>query len=131
LLSNVRVEDVAAAAIHLAEDAAAVGQAFNIADDSHPSLEEALTIAAETFGTRPPSIHLPIPLLAVLARIQGLVARLRGSIPDLELDALAYLRDDYVVQNQKLKASGYRLRFPDFRQSMRELGHRHRHGNDG
>lgn len=131
LLSNVRVEDVAAAAIHLAGHEAAIGQAFNIADDSHPSLEEALVLAAETFGGKPPRIHLPIPLLEVLARIQGAAARLRGGIPDLELDALAYLRNDYVVQNGKLKTSGYCLRYPDFRDSMHELGRRRRDGNDG
>ncbi len=123
-LSNVRVEDVAAAAVYLADREEALGQAFNVADDSHPGIEEALMLAAEVFGGKPPGIHLPIPLLELIARVQGSVARLRGQIPDLELDALAYLRDDYVVDNQKLKTSGYRLRYPDFNESMRELGRR-------
>ena len=103
-------------------------ETFNIADDSHPCLEEALTLAAATFGGKPPRSHLPIRLLEVLAHLQGLAARLRGGIPDLELDALAYLRDDYVVRNRKLKQSGYRLRYPDFEESMRELG-RQQHGD--
>lgn len=121
-LSNVRVEDVAAAAVYLAEREEALGQAFNIADDSHPSLEEAITLAAEAFGGKPPSLHLPIALLEIIARMQGFLARRRGRIPDLELDALAYLRSDYVVENQKLKACGYRLRYPDFAESIRGLG---------
>lgn len=121
-LSNVRVEDVAAAAVHLAERAEALGQAFNLADDSHPSLEEALALAAEAFGGKPPKLHLPIALLEIIARVQGFVARRRGLIPDLELDALAYLRDDYVVENRKLKACGYHLRYPDFAESIRALG---------
>ena len=41
-LSNVRVEDVAGAALHLAMREDALGRAFNVADDSHPTLEEAL-----------------------------------------------------------------------------------------
>jgi UDP-glucose 4-epimerase len=121
-LSNVRVEDVAAAAIHLSELDDAEGQAFNIADDSHPELEEALALAAEAFGARPPRIHLPLGAIAAVAKLQGAVARLRGRIPDLETDAVELLRDDYVVDNSKLKSTGYELLYPDFRASMKEIG---------
>jgi UDP-glucose 4-epimerase len=121
-LSNVRVEDVAAASIHLSELDGAEGQAFNIADDSHPELGEALALAAQAFGSRPPRLHLPLGLVAVLARLHAPVARLRGRIPDLELDAVRLLRDDYLVDNSKLKSTGYQLLFPDFRASMQEMG---------
>jgi UDP-glucose 4-epimerase len=121
-LSNVRVEDVAAAAIHLSELDDAVGQAFNIADDSHPELGEALALAAEAFGGRPPRLHLPLGLVMALARLQGGVARWRNRIPDLEADAVRFLRDDYIVDNSKLKATGYQLLYPDFRASLKEIG---------
>jgi len=121
-LSNVRVEDVAAACVHLSELEAAEGQAFNIADDSHPELEEALLLAAEAFGSRPPRLHLPLGVVAALARLGSPLARLRGRIPDLELDAVRLLRDDYLVDNSKLKSTGYELRYPDFRVSMKEMG---------
>jgi UDP-glucose 4-epimerase len=121
-LSNVRVEDVAAASVHLSELDDAEGQAFNIADDSHPELGEALALAAEAFGSRPPRLHLPLGLVAALARLQGPVARLRGRIPDLELDAVRLLRDDYLVDNSKLKSTGYEFLYPDFRVSMKEIG---------
>jgi UDP-glucose 4-epimerase len=121
-LSNVRVEDAAAASIHLSERADAVGQAFNIADDSHPELGEALTLAAEAFGGRAPRLHLPLGLVMAFAWLQGLAARRRGRIPDLELDAVRLLRDDYIVDNAKLRATGYELLYPDFRASMREIG---------
>ena len=49
-------------------------------------------------------------------------ARRRGRIPDLELDAVRLLRDDYIVDNAKLKSTGYELLYPDFRASMREIG---------
>ncbi len=123
-LSNVRVEDVAGAAIHLSQREQARGQAFNVADDSHPTLEEALVLAADAFGGRRPRVHLPLSLLALIARVDGVLARLRGRIPDLEYDALRYLHADYVVDNRKLKQAGYRLIHPDFAESMRELGRR-------
>lgn len=123
LLSNVRAEDVAAALEHLSllEAGATVGQAYNIADDSHPTLEEALGLAAEVFGTRPPKLHLPLGVVRAVARLQGAAARLRKRIPDLELDAVRYLAADYVVDNAKLKATGYTLLFPDFRRSMLQM----------
>lgn len=129
-LSNVRVEDVAAAALHLSFREDAVAQAFNVADDSHPTIEEALTLAAETFGAKAPRLRVPLAVVAAAARVQGLAARLSRRIPDLELDAVRYLRGDYVVDNAKLKATGYRLRYPDFAASMRELGRRYRNGSD-
>lgn len=125
-LSNVRVEDVAGAAVFLAECEDAVGKAFNVADDSHPTIEEALALAAEAFGTRAPRLHVPLVAVAALARVQGAVAALRGRIPDLEADAVRYLHADYVVDNGRLRRAGYRLLHPDFAASMRELGRRWR-----
>mgnify|MGYP000865267360 FL=1 len=106
---------------HLSHLDEAVGQAYNIAEDTNPTVEEALTLAAETFGTKPPTLHLPLWLLKIVARIDGALSARRGRIPDLEYDAVRYLYDDYIVDNAKLKATGYRLRFPDFRASMAQL----------
>ena len=122
LLSNVRAEDVAAAVVHLSHMDEAVGHAFNIADDSHPTVEEALTIAARTFGMAPPKRHLPIPIVKAAARVDGLISRMKGRIPDLEYDAVRYLGSDYVVDNQALTSTGYKLLFPDFRKSMQQIG---------
>ncbi len=126
LLSNVRAEDVADAAVHLSQVDEAVGKAFNIADDSHPTLEEALALAATTYGAKPPKLHLPVAAVKAFARVDGFVSRRRGRIPDLEYDAVRYLGDDYVVDNTRLKSTGYKLIYPDFEASMKELGARYR-----
>jgi UDP-glucose 4-epimerase len=121
-LANVRAEDVAAALDHLSHLDEAVGKAFNIADDSRPTLEDALTIAAETFGTKPPKLHLPLVLVKALARLDGFMSRRKGRIPDLEYDAVRYLADSYVVDISRLKDSGYKFIFPDFAESMKQIG---------
>jgi UDP-glucose 4-epimerase len=131
LLSNVRAEDVAAAVVHLSHVDEAVGKAFNIADDSHPTLEEALTIAARTFGAKPPKLHLPMGIVKTLAHVDGFISRRSGRIPDLEYDAVRYLSSDYVVDNSRLKAAGYELIYPDFEASMKELGARYRQNAPG
>jgi len=122
LLSNVRAEDVAAAVVHLSHLDEAVGEAFNVADDSHPTVGEALTIAARTFGANPPRLHLPIAIVKAFARVDGFISRMRGRIPDLEYDAVRYLGSDYVVDNMALKATGYKLIYPDFEESMKQMG---------
>jgi nucleoside-diphosphate-sugar epimerase len=127
-LSNVRVEDVAAAAHHVSLRHDVVGEAFNVADDSQPSIAEALALAAAAFDGSAPRRRLPLPVVTAAARVQGLMARLARRIPDLEVDAVRYLCADYVVDNHKLEASGYRLRYPDFTESMREIGRRYRNG---
>jgi UDP-glucose 4-epimerase len=120
-LANVRVEDVARALVHLAGREDAIGQTYNVVDESHPTLEEALKLAARTFGSRPPRLHLPLGLLAAIARVQGAVARKRGTVPDLERDAIRYLHDDYVVDGRKLATTGFRLLYPDFARSLAQL----------
>jgi nucleoside-diphosphate-sugar epimerase len=122
LLSNVRAEDVAGAVVHLSHLDEAVGKAFNIADDSHPTVEEGLSIAARAFGAKPPRLHLPIAVVKAFARVDGLISRMRGRIPNLEYDALRYLGSDYVVDNTRLKNTGYEFIYPDFEGSMKQMG---------
>ncbi|TAL36217.1 MAG: NAD-dependent epimerase/dehydratase family protein [Spirochaetes bacterium] len=122
LLSNIRAEDVAAAVEHLSFLDSAVGNAYNIAEDTHPTLQEALELASATFGTRPPRLHLPLWLVKIAAKIEGSKAARKGKIPDLEYDAVKYLYDDYIVDNAKLKSTGFRMAYPDFRESMTQMG---------
>jgi UDP-glucose 4-epimerase len=122
LLANVRAEDVAGAVLHLSHLDEAVGKAFNIADDSRPTLEEALTVAARTFGTKPPKLHLPLVLVKALARLDGFMSKRKGRIPDLEYDAVRYLADSYVVDITRLKNTGYKFIYPDFAESMKQMG---------
>ncbi|MCW7491650.1 NAD-dependent epimerase/dehydratase family protein [Leptospira sp. 2 VSF19] len=117
-LANIRVEDVASAAIYLSENESLFGEVFNIADDSHPSLEDALSLAAEAFGSKINKIHIPLSFLKVLAKLEEPIAKLRGKIPDLEYEAIKYLYNDYYMDNRKLKSVGYTLKYPDFENSI-------------
>lgn len=122
LLSNVRAEDVAGAVEHLSHLDEAVGEAYNISDNSNPTLEEALTFASKAFGMKVPKIHLPLGIVKVAARLDGFFSKMKGRVPDLEYDAVNYLYEDYVVDNTKLKNTGYNFIYPDFRESMQQMG---------
>jgi UDP-glucose 4-epimerase len=121
LLSNIRAEDVAAAVEYLSHLDEAVGQIYNLADESNPTVEDALTLAAESFGGKPPKIRVPLGIVKMMARIHGRVAAWKGGIPDLEYDAVRYLYDDYRVDTSKLTAAGFKLLYPDFVASMRQM----------
>lgn len=121
-LSNIRAEDVAGAVIFLSSKDEAVGQVYNLSDNSNPSIKEALTLAAVTFRTSAPKLKLPLSVIKLVARMDGLISGFKGKIPDLEYDAAKYLYNDYIVDNTKLKKSGYNFIFPDFTESMKQMG---------
>jgi len=120
-LSNIRAEDVAAAIEHLSHLEEAIGQVYNLADESNPTVEESLTMAAWAFGGKPPKLHVPLGIVKSMAKVQGWLAARKGQIPDLEYDAVRYLYDDYVVDMSKLKATGFEFMYPDFKESMAQL----------
>lgn len=128
-LSNIRVEDVAAALYYLSEKQGIIGQVFNISEDTNPPLGEALMLAAKIYGTKPPGIKLPLALIKCLAWIDGKISKSKGKIPDLEYEAVKYLYYDYVVDNSKLKETGFELQYPDFYASMAQLGEVYRKSN--
>ncbi len=121
LLANIRAEDVARAVEYLSHMESAIGQVYNLADDSNPTVEESLTLAADAFGCKPPRVHVPLGLVKAMARLQGIAAARKGQIPDLEYDAVRYLYDDYVVDISKLKSTGFELSYPDFTESMKQI----------
>lgn len=125
-LSNIRAEDVAASVYYLSHLDSAIGQAYNLAEDSHPELEEALVTASNTFNTKPPTLHLPLWIVKLVARIDGFTSARKNKIADLEYEAVKYLCGDYIVDNSKLKAAGYRLIYSDFKESMSRMAERYR-----
>ncbi|WDP87983.1 MAG: NAD-dependent epimerase/dehydratase family protein [Desulfobacter sp.] len=129
VLANVRAEDVAAALYFLSEKKESSGQVFNICDDSSPTLGRALTLAAQTFGSSPPKLRLPLWLVRAAARADGIISGFKNQIPELEYEAVKYLDRDYRVNNTKLKETGFKLTYPDFEASMTELGEAYKKHN--
>ena len=128
VLSNVRAEDVARAVEHLSFIDDATGKVFNIADDSNPTIEDALIMAAIAFGAKPPKLHLPLSIVKIAAKVDGFFSAKKGKIPDLEYDAVKFLYEDYIVDNSRLKETGFEFTYPDFEKSMEEIGRLYREG---
>ena len=75
---NVRVEDVAEAAIFLSQQEESVNQIYNVSDGCYPTVEEALTLAAEVFGVKVPQMHVPLFLARMMAKVDGMLSRRRA-----------------------------------------------------
>ncbi len=66
--------------------------------------------------------------MKIAARADGFVSARRGKIPDLEYDAVRYLYDDYLVDNARLKKTGFTFLYPDFEKSMEQIARLYRDG---
>jgi UDP-glucose 4-epimerase len=50
------------------------------------------------------------------------MSKRKGRVPDLEYDAVRFLADSYVVDITRLKSTGYKFIYPDFEESMKQMG---------
>jgi nucleoside-diphosphate-sugar epimerase len=141
-LSNVHVEDVARALVHIAEHGK-VGEAYNCADDTPLAWGDMASFIADEFGI-PASreISIPVPLLHLLGRVvdyvpdewlagprkridKGWSLLLKAGIkdylkPSLDLDFLGYLRSNHILNTNKLKATGFRFNYPRTYEGLRQ-----------
>jgi nucleoside-diphosphate-sugar epimerase len=120
-LCLIHVEDVVGAAYHLSSMEEAVGECYNLADDySDLPIRDLLTLAALVLEK--PVLTLPIPLAVVRWSLKTLAdftsahewMKVDGR-PIMEQDFIHLLSMDGYGTNAKLKATGYRLKYPDWR----------------
>lgn len=113
----VHVRDVCAAALHLADYPGADGQAYNVTDDGRIDAIKLAELVADEMGTTA-RILPPMPLGAVrkvlsgVARVSTASARRKGTRPLLEYDQVQYFGRDYLYSTDKLKATGFKFRWP-------------------
>ncbi len=109
----VHVRDVVGAAYFLHDKREAIGEIFNIADDSKYTVEELLLAAAKTLNVKIYRIHIPMWILNLLASLSECYAKITGKRPLIERDAIRYLTYDSLMDNSKIKSLGYKLVYPD------------------
>lgn len=140
----VHVSDIAGATVFVMESADAVGEAYNVSDDSTMEAGELMQVILDSVGIRSRRI------LPVSDRLVSLLAMVGAHLPRAFFDRVTYLlqkswdrvvikhglvpmlqprfdpgftafgRGDYDFDNSKLKGLGYRLRYPDFKQGWNE-----------
>jgi len=116
----VHVKDVVGSALFLAGKKEAIGESYNVADDSHYTTEELLLYAAELLDVKISKFHIPALVINLMAWWSEWKAKLGGKKPVLERDAVKYLFHDYWLDNSKIKELGYKLVYPDIKEGLKE-----------
>lgn len=123
LVNIVHIDDVVGAALHLANVPQAVGEIYNVADDSYITSREMNREVARILGKRDPQKHLKLPQGA-LTFIAGLIegsCKLLGQKPLVEKDTIRILYQDCAFDNRKLKATGYQLKYQELGDYMESV----------
>jgi nucleoside-diphosphate-sugar epimerase len=115
------VEDMCRAVIHAYDKDEMIGEAYNIADDTHvTSAEFYKLVNRELFGVEKGFFHLPLPVAKVVAYISQFTARCLNTKPLLEKATLDYANCDKIWDNSKLKATGFEFKYPTMEKGIRE-----------
>ncbi len=120
----IHVEDVARAAIHLAQTKAGANEIFNTNDDTVMNAVEFMQVMARLLGK--PFVKLPplpvgklIKAATPLLNLQFWLMRdVLKTQPLVEPDMLAMATEDLLYPNEKLKATGFEFSYPDARMAF-------------
>lgn len=121
----VNVKDVCEAVFFLAQKDKAVGEAYNVVDDSSYTIYEFFKHLAPLLGkpffTVPPvpAAHLKF-MGKIAAKVIEAVSRLTRTKPLIEEGYLIYVGNDFWFSNEKLKSLGYQLIYPDVKEGIKE-----------
>ena len=122
------VRDLTEAALYLWEYEKADGEAYNVTDEGRVSAVDVARICAQEMGRRPVVLP-PMPLKAMrkvlsgAARMSMARAKKKGTRPLLEYDQVQYFGRDFVYSIEKLKATGFVMKYPEPEQGLRETLH--------
>jgi nucleoside-diphosphate-sugar epimerase len=123
LVPLVHVADVVGAAAHLTDYAQATGEAYNVADDSTYRKYDLFSYIAPLVDTKIYHSRFPLPrsVLKTVARWSEWKARhITHGEPKVERATIDLVYNAYWFSNAKLKATGYRLLYPDARIGLKD-----------
>lgn len=128
LVVSVHVRDVARAAYFLAQQEEAIGEDYNLNDDSVIDQLEFLKTAGLLLGRKVRAVPLlylsAIEPLAILYIRMGEWLQKHFEVFELprifEESSAHYVSNSYWISNEKIKRLGFRLEYPDFKVGLRD-----------
>lgn len=117
----IHVEDTCGAVLYAYDHDAMIGEAYNVSDDTHIVTTEFFKMVCKTLlGEEKDFLHIPLPIIARIADISQIIARIFGTKSLFERATLNYLSCDRYWDNSKLKATGFELKYPTIENGMKE-----------
>lgn len=128
ITTSAHVEDIAGFPLFISEDDRTIGEDYNVVDDSIISYYDFLQYIALLLGRRMRSLPLVNlqrmrPLMIFAAETWQKLEEKFGvpRIRVFEAASATYMSSSYWISNRKSKAAGYRYRYPDVREGLRDL----------
>lgn len=109
----VHVDDVVSAAHFLSENPKAVGEVYNISDDSNYTIRELVYAVSKFVNGKYIDIQIPTTALYALAAASKIYSNITKNKTLIELNAIRYLTYSSLMDNTKLKSLGYQLKYPN------------------
>ena len=127
ITTSVHVEDMVGFAIYIADKDFALGEDYNIVDDSIISYSEFVRYLALLVGRRMPEIPfinlaLSRPFMIFAAKL-WLKLEQKWGVPRIrvfEVGSATYMSSSYWISNRKSKEAGYKYIYPDVKEGMRD-----------
>lgn len=122
----VHVKDIVGAAVFLSENDSAIGQPYNVGDDTAYTQEEFTQYICSLLGIKCLRIYVPLGVLKIvvktLHKITSLIEkRIYPKKLLVDSDTILYVLNDYYFVSNKLKQLGYKLRYPDVKEGIKEV----------
>jgi len=115
------VKDMCRAAIFAYDHDEMIGEAYNVADDTHmTSADFYKLLSRQMLGREKAFFHLPLSVAKPVAIASQFVARVLKTKPLLEKATLDYVNCDKIWDNSKLKNTGFEFDYPTMEEGMRE-----------
>jgi len=118
--SFVHVEDVVSAMLFLANNKT-IGEVYNLADDTPLELHKILDYMSRLLHVRPPLIKTGEQPIRTLVKLSGHISGTFHIKPIYEEEFIDYIFHDHVMDNIKLKRTGYRLIWPEFMKGIKPV----------
>lgn len=119
---GVNVRDVCGAAEFLTTKKEAIGEAYNVIDNSSYTIREFAEHVCPLMGVRILPIFIPRELFFFMgnqaADVSKSVAKVFHTRPFIEKDMVYYLKAIYSFSNEKLRSLGYEFQFPDLLEGL-------------
>jgi nucleoside-diphosphate-sugar epimerase len=115
------IKDMCRAAIFAYDKDTMIGEAYNVADDTHITTEEFFRFVCRyLLNQEKDFLKLPLWALSPVAVIAQAWARVSGGRSLLEKATLNYLNCDKYWDNSKIKTAGFQFAYPTMEAGMKE-----------
>lgn len=118
------VKDVCNAALFLAQKQEAIGETYNVVDDTNITMYSFAHFIAPTVDTALINFYIPMRLVIIFLTLAGkwsqFIAKIKKTRPKIEPELLNYLTRSYWFSNEKIKREGYQFLYPEARIGLKE-----------